>query len=65
MYCNACEMCNKVISSLAFKSAIVLDNFNILYNPKLDDDTIIIGHELMDGLDKELDDFIDNLLKTE
>lgn len=30
-----------------------------------DDDTIIIGHELMDGLDKELDDFIDNLLKTE
>ena len=30
-----------------------------------DDDTIIIGHELMDGLDKELDEFIDNLLKTE
>lgn len=30
-----------------------------------DTDTIIIGQEFMGGLDKELDDFIDNLLKTE
>jgi len=30
-----------------------------------DADTIIIGQDFMDGLDKELDDFIDNLLKKE
>ena len=28
-----------------------------------DDDTIIIGGDLMEGLDKELDDFFDNLMK--
>ncbi len=30
-----------------------------------DTDTIIIGQDFMDGLDKELDDFIDDLLKKE
>lgn len=30
-----------------------------------DTDTVIIGTDFMSGLDKELDDFIDNLLKTE
>lgn len=28
-----------------------------------DDDTVIIGGDLMEGLDKELDDFFDNLMK--
>ena len=30
-----------------------------------DEETVIVGQSFMDGLDKELDDFIDNLLKTE
>ncbi len=30
-----------------------------------DDDTIIIGKELMEGLDNELDDFLENLLKSD
>lgn len=29
-----------------------------------DDDTIIIGKELMEGLDNELNDFLENLLKS-
>ncbi len=29
-----------------------------------DDDTIIIGGDLMDGLEKDLDSFLDNLLKS-
>ena len=29
----------------------------------VDDDTIILGGDIMDGLDKDLDDFLDNLLK--
>jgi hypothetical protein len=29
----------------------------------VDDDTVIISGELMEGLDKDLDDFLDNLLK--
>jgi hypothetical protein len=28
-----------------------------------DDETVIVGQSFMDGLDKELDDFINNLLK--
>jgi hypothetical protein len=28
----------------------------------VDDDTVIIGGDLMQGLDKELDDFLDKLL---
>lgn len=30
-----------------------------------DDDTIIIGKELMEGLDNELNDFLENLLKSD
>lgn len=30
----------------------------------VDDDTVIIDSDLMDGLDKDLDDFFNNLLKT-
>ncbi len=30
-----------------------------------DDDTIIIGKELMEGLDSELNDFLENLLKSD
>ncbi|MGI6232195.1 MAG: hypothetical protein ACOYJF_05000 [Prevotella sp.] len=29
----------------------------------VDDETIIIGHDLMEGLDKDLNDFLDKLLK--
>lgn len=30
-----------------------------------DDDTVIIGKDLMEGLDSDLDSFLDNLLKEE
>lgn len=39
------------------------DNENVAELYVADDDTIILGGDLMEGLDKDLDDFLDNLLK--
>ena len=39
------------------------ENLGELY--RADDDTIIVGGDLMEGLDNDLDDFLDNLLKEQ
>ena len=71
----------KQLRDLLRKNAALVDNLGILkpYSFVLedddkenlgelylaDDDTIIVGGDLMEGLDNELDDFLDNLLKEQ
>ena len=71
----------KQLRDLLRKNAALVDNLGILkpYSFVLedddkenlgelylaDDDTIIVGGDLMEGLDNDLDDFLDNLLKEQ
>ena len=67
---NTMVSCSKLIENLGILKpySFVLENDekeNIAELFIADDDTVIIGKDLMEGLDKDLDSFLSELLKEE
>ena len=67
---NTMVSCSKLIENLGILKpySFVLENDekeNIAELFIADDDTVIIGKDLMEGLDKDLDSFLNELLKEE
>lgn len=67
---SSMDACSKIIDNLGILKpySFVLENDDKENLAELfiaDDDTVIIGKDLMEGLDSDLDSFLDKLLKEE